>query len=455
MDLSTQLNILQNSENASDRLKAAEDIYYKGKCTQGAINAFAHALKDQDRGVRDICSRALMNVCPEMAHVAAEAISELITIGNIEIRNLAGDILLKLGQYAVNSLLPYLADSDMDVRKYACDIIGLSAGEEEVEYIIPLLSDEDQNCVASAIEALGNIGSTESVSSIIELYQKSEDFRPNIIDALGKIGGEEAQSFLISIIRSDQESFTKFAAIDALAYSGDDISLCFELMSELENINRELQPIILKTIFAISFRLEQEIELPLEFRYIAHNALMDEDGEIRGAGLAALGESFRMEDISSLLHEVSHNDPDTQQHIIGVLAVNCTQDVITSFFNAYFSGDTPDGSEVEFVGLLSEFWHDLPSENLDILVNSILNAALAYPKGSTSAVIELIRKFDSERLDGMLSSILQGNNIQYKREVLDLISQLGIYSLKDDLDKLAEEENDLGSYAREILQELI
>ncbi len=455
MDLSTQLNILRNSDDASERLLAAQDIYDNKKCTQEAINAFAQGLKDQDRGVRDICSRALMNVCPEMAHVAAEAISELITIGNIEIRNLAGDILLKLGQYAVNSLLPYLGDSDMDVRKYACDIIGLSAGEEEVEYIVPLLNDEDENCVASAIEALGNIGSTESVPSFIDLYHNNEDFRPSIIDALGKIGGEEAQSFLITIIRSDQESFTKFAAIDALAYSGEDISLCYELMAELGNINKELQPIILKTIFAIAFRLEQEIELPLEYRYIAQNALLDEDIEIRGAGLAALGDSFRLEDISALMHEVSHNNPDTQQHILGVLAINGSEDVITSFFNAYFSDDSPDGSEVEFVGLLAEFWQELPEENLNSLVYSILNAALSYPKGSTSAVIELIRKFDSERLDGMLSSILQGDNIQYKREVLDLVSQLGITSMKDDLTVLAEEDNDLGSYAREILQELI
>ncbi len=455
MDLSTQLNAFRNAEDIGERLQAGQQILDNGKCTQEAINAFAIGLKDEDRGIRDMCSRALMNVCSDMAHVAAEAIADLITTNNIEVRNLAGDILLNLGQFAVNSLLPYLADTDRDVRKYACDIIGLSAGDEEVEFIIPLLNDEDSNCVASAIEALGNIGNIKSVNSIIELYQKNEDFRPNIIDALGKIGGEEAQSFLISIIRSDEESFTKFASIDALAYSGEDISICYELLSELPNISKDLQPIILKTIFAIAFRLEQEIEFPLEYRYIAHNALHDEDIEIRSAGLVALGESYRHEDINALLQEVYHNNQDTQQHILWILANSNNEAILTAFFNAYFSGADPEGSEVEFLGILAGFWQDLPNENTNCLITAILNAALAYPKGGISAVIELIRKFDSERLDSKLSSVLQGENIQYKREVLDLISQLHLISMKDDLEAIASDDSDLGNYAKEILQELI
>ncbi len=455
MDLSTQLHIFRNSEDPNERLLAAQNILDVGECNQDSINAFAQGLKDEDRGIRDICSRALMNVCPTMAHVAAEAISDLITIGNIEIRNLAGDILLKLGQHSVNSLLPYLGDSDMDVRKYACDIIGLSAGESEIEYILPLLNDEDSNCVASAIEALGNIGSAAAIDAFTELYERNEDFRPNIIDALGKIGGEEAQNFLISIIRSNEESFTKFAAIDAIAYSGEDMSLCYELLGELPSISQELQPIILKTIYAIAFRLEQEIELPLELRYIAQNALLDEDLEIRGAGLVALGDSYRQEDISSLLNEVAQNNQDTQLHILSVLAMNSPDEVITSFFNAYFSQHAPDGSEVEFVGLLAQFWHELPEENVNNLLTSILYAALDYPKGSTSAVIELVRKLDSERLDSKLSSILQGEDNKYKKEVLDLISQLSIISLREDLQILAQEESDSGNYAKEILDELI
>jgi len=443
--------ILENSTNSNQLRLTIEDLIETKDYSQMMISSLVKILQHNDIGLQDIASRALIQTPPEFADECAKLTAQLIASSNIQIRNLAGDILIKLKSYSVPHLITFLDDVDFDVRKFACDIIGLIATTDVIKSIIPLLNDKDDNVVSSAVEAIGNIVSNNSekkffvdlelIKGLDKTYHSKEDLKPMIIETFGKIGGNSAQEFLFDKMLKEEDPFLQIACIDALAFKTENIEIAYRLLSLLSHHNLELQLIILKTIYAIAFRLEKSIVLPDELRYIAHNALNDEDEDIRAAGLIALGDIFYSQDVSFLIKEFKNNNVETQQHILYILLSNSQFDVIQEFFNnccADLTSPISTTSESDILGMIEYVWRYVDPSNAPKIIDMLVDAVFHKQIPDSLNILEIIREFGGDFLYERLKHHLYSENSATISLILEYIEVNSISYFKPELVKFAE-----------------
>jgi HEAT repeat protein len=383
------INTLLTDSDASVRRRAAEELISTNTVSTDAINAFAKGLTDSDKGVRDICALGILRSPEVNLAEKARAVAPLIVQDDIEIRNLAGDVLLKLGAPAVDALYPFLADPKEDHRKFACDIIGLSNNPEAIPHVRKLLTDTDDNVRCAAVEALGFLKASDLLGDIIAMYD-DEAVQPYVISAVGHIGGKHAQEFLLNAMKEEDE-FIQIAAIDALAVCADEIGIAHKLLSTLSAASPDVQPVLLRTIYSIAFRLQAAIVLPPDLRSVAHQALMDDDSDTRIAGLLALGSLYEEEDVASLLHEIQSNNSDTQQHILSVALQYSSPAMVQEFFGRIFDTLAESSSQItEFLGYLTALLPQAQSENAAIAIQSVMREYGTVAQDQKREIIEFL-----------------------------------------------------------------
>lgn len=390
MKVNKLIDDLMNNTDPEVRRDSALKLVSFEATGEEVIRALVNGVEDRDRGVSDVCSRALSHPPNGTALRYAEMVSPLICSERIEIRNVAADILRQIGGDSLGGLMNFVRHPDKDIRQFAIENIGKIGWRSPAESIIEMLDDECDNVRNAAIEALGNMKAEEAVGKLIDLYDKESDLCPTIIEALGKIGGCRAQRFLVGLIKNEKDTFLRIAAIDALAFTGEDIELCRELMQELHETMPELQVIILKTIYAIAFRVKEDIYLPQDLRYVAHNALKEEDLDLRSSGLIALGTEYSFDDLDSLVMEVIRKNIDTQQIILMNLLENSHKEVIREFFVRYSRECGRDTNSIEFLSFIIYPWDNISLEKKEAIieVNTML---VTHPdSGYTLEVLDLM-----------------------------------------------------------------
>ena len=98
-----QLAALLADDDPDLRRRAAEDL---ATCSGlAAVAALAAALEDESKGVRDAAARTLQGIGGVNV---SRAIVEYLDASNIVTRNLASELLVKLGPTSLPALLPYL-----------------------------------------------------------------------------------------------------------------------------------------------------------------------------------------------------------------------------------------------------------------------------------------------------------------------------------------------------------
>ncbi len=402
MTINEALNIIHDENSSEDRRSAFEFIIISKLYNEDIIHILASGLVDEDRGVRDICSRGLSNIPSEFANYVAFMVVPLIAHNDIEIRNLAGDLLLNLKEKSIDALLPFLENASVDVRKYACDILGIVGSINNLYNIYPLLSDLDINVRNSGIEAIGNIiygneadtsVKIEALDKLIISFEIDSDSHPNILDSIGKIGGLDSENFLINYLQNIDDEFLKIACIDSLAIAGNSKELCIKLLEELPYNSSELQVVMLKTIYAILFRIDEMIDLPADLRYIAHNALIDDDSDIRGAGLLALGSIYYPEDSATLVNELIQNNTGTTQYLMYNLMSQSPVESVESLFKEFLhriNKENTVGKIIDLLGVSSVVWEAAEKENIEKVYEIIIDYVLDSAIGTEFEVIELL-----------------------------------------------------------------
>ncbi len=373
MQSSELLALLLTSDHAEQRRFAALELADMPNMSEEVIAALARGLSDEDKGVRDVCAFALHS--HNNAAVKSQFIAPLIVHGRIEVRNLAGEVLIKLGAPAADALLPYMTDDNPDNRKFACDIIALldNTSDHIMQSVMDQLEDPDENVCSAAIDALGRLGTTSCTASLIALYKRNPDLGPYIVQSLSQIGGEEAQEFLLELLSSPDE-FAQIAAIDGLALCGTSTDIAKRILAELPTASDLVQTIMLRTVFGLAYRLNEYIELPSELRYVAHRAMSDDDDEIRIAGLFALGNTIQEEDIPSLTGFLLHADESLQRHVLSIVLSGSDIPVATRFtreFLAIVDADRPEAQDLPV--LLVGLWPDI-SEPVQQCVLNVIEA---------------------------------------------------------------------------------
>ncbi len=428
MSVQAFITTLRQDSDAAQRRRAAEELIAANTVTTDIIAAFARGLSDSDKGVRDICAIGILRSPEQHLAEKAGAVAPLITHDDIEIRNLAGDVLLKLGAPAVDALLPYLKDAKEDNRKFACDIIGLSNNPASIPHVRALLTDTDDNVRCAAIEALGFLKASDLLGDIIGMYD-DEAVKPYVIGAVGHIGGKHAQEFLLNALNEEDE-FTQIAATDALAVCADEIGIAHKLLHSLPNASPDVQPVLLRTIYSIAFRLQAAIELPANLRPVAHQALMDDDRDTRIAGLLALGSAYEEEDVAALLYEIKSSNPDTQQHILSVTLNHSTPAMVRVFFERVFDALIESNLPItEFLGFLTALLAHAQSENAAIATQAVMHEYASATQEQRREILEFLLAVNREAALNLLSDELSSSEAHRIEDAQYFLSYFNIREL--------------------------
>jgi hypothetical protein len=288
---------------------------------------------------------------------------------------------------------------------------------------------------------------------LIACYE-NEELKPTVIEAIGNICSPKSQDFLLKVMKSEDDVFYRTSAIDSLAVCGDDIEICRAMIQQMTNESEELQFILLRTIYAISYRLQEFLELPTALRHIAQNALLQTDSDVRYAGLIALGSYYIDSDIPGLINEAMQNNSQSQRHILHNLIANSAPRVVQKFFVLYCSSSAPDGTDIEFISHLPSLWSSVAEENKRIIIETIVDIAFTFPKGYSSEIIELVSKVQYEYVLDEIRKKLQSDNTEYVDNAMDIVRELKFKEIAEQLVQNSYQSKRLNLKAATIADEL-
>lgn len=417
MSVQELIEQLAAAPEARSRRIAAEDLAASEHISEAVIDALIRGLSDQDKGVRDACANALTHDPHTMTEYKAggreRGVAALIGDQDIEIRNLAGDVLFRLGQAAAPGLAEWLNDTPDNI-KFACDLMGAMNYGGPVDAITELLTHENANVRGSAIETLGRLQHDGAMDGLLELYDQDEALRPHIIDAVGSIGGPRAEAFLLRTIASDDE-FLQVASIDALAGGATGVAVAHKLMELLPEAAAPIQGILLTSIYSIALRFDENIELPTELRSAAYAALADSDPDVRVAGLLGLGGEYFAADIPSLLTELNRRETETRRQILMVALGYSSLATVESFIRELLRHLADDGvTLLEILSDAGEVFIQMDNERRRIFLDTLFNQLDAAPQVRTE-IIELVCSLAPQRAVDVLRGELHSDD-QERRE---------------------------------------
>ena len=214
-------------------------------------------LADSDRGVRDAAAQFVLG---HPTKEVIEQVAGLITSENIVVRNLAGDLLVKIGAPAVDTLAPYIDHPNKDVRKFAIDLLALMPAQHLGNRIAAHLTDRDPNVICAVVDAIGNLRLEAYTDKLLELYPQKAYARPNIVAAFRHFPHRIDKHFLETAL-ADEDPVVQLAAAEAIAEKQDP-ELLDLLIQQAERVNELARPVILQSIVNIIKSLPEKPPLP-------------------------------------------------------------------------------------------------------------------------------------------------------------------------------------------------
>ena len=274
------------------------------------LEVLLSTLTDSDKGVRN-CVSILLTTSedPRIASLLVKYISS----ADIAARNLAGEILVNIGQPSVKHLLLYLETTEnYDDQKFIIDLLGLiKDSSAETKILETLKRTEDGNVKLSCLEALGNLNSEKAIDLAMNCYEEDELYKPTVTEALGKIGSKKALDFMAAKYPIEDD-LTKYAIIESLGLIGD-MDTYFFLIAELHSASGPLTWVLINAIAMLKDKLELDVphdeqmrnailrtiyDAQPEFKKAAINLLQEfNDKEILTACLTTLGDDFELDEI--------------------------------------------------------------------------------------------------------------------------------------------------------------
>jgi len=216
-----------------------------------AVQCLIKMLSDERSEVVYGAAQSLVSIgCRE----ATEEVVTLLRSEDAALRNLAFDIIVKMGKIALPQVASLINDRDRDVRKFAVDILKMMRVPEVEDLLIKALFDGDNNVAMAAAEALGNAGTQRAVPHLVDCARREPWLQYAALKSLGEIGGEEA---LRSILTTDlkDERIVLFHAVNALGAMGDSRGIEF-----LTNLLEKDDPSLLPSIIQAAARILKDAD---------------------------------------------------------------------------------------------------------------------------------------------------------------------------------------------------
>ena len=232
------------SPSSRERARAAAALRHQPG--NEAVRELLRLLGDQRSEVAYQAAQSLVDMDDPRA---AEGVAGLFGSENSALRNLAFDILVRMGDKALVPVVEKVADPDRDVRKFAVDAL---AGMRLVAAETPLiraLFDPDNNVAMAAAEALGNLGASRATPHLVECVHKGPWLNYAAIKSLGQIGGEEALNALLEV-DDHEDRIVLYHTIDALGRIGDPRATD-KLIGLFESGDPALRPPVIQALSAV------------------------------------------------------------------------------------------------------------------------------------------------------------------------------------------------------------
>ena len=209
------IELLESSE--SDVIR--EGAYLAGnERLEKAIPLLVKHVQNSDIGVQEAADRALRKIGgPQVAG----AMVPLLRSEDAPVRNIAMDMLRKVGSTDIDLLFQLLHDSDPDMRIFAADILGSTGSVLAVAPLRgALLRDPEVNVRYQAAVSLGNLAFPEAALSLNKALQDDEWVQFSVIEALIKIRAESSIGALVKALDTSSELVAS-VIIDALGEMGN------------------------------------------------------------------------------------------------------------------------------------------------------------------------------------------------------------------------------------------
>ncbi len=312
------------------------------------IKTIPNLLSDNDKGVRNAASMFIIN---SQDSRLSKYVVPFIASNDISVRNLAGEVLLKLGSNAVDAMIEFDHQNNDDTLKFILDILGLIGDQRASLFVMGILSaSENDNVILACIEALGNLRYENSVEVLMLFYNRNELYKPTIVEALGKIGSTEALGFLTSKF-SQEDELTQYSILESLGFLGN-IETFFFLLEQVNNVSGPLViPLItslakLKDRFSLDIPFDNKMksllvytinEGTLENKKVAFDLIESfDDKDILVASLSLYGEDPELDELikSKLFRNIEYvykeiakvisNNPKNLRHLLNLLIQSIT-----------------------------------------------------------------------------------------------------------------------------------
>ncbi|MBI5662661.1 MAG: HEAT repeat domain-containing protein [Ignavibacterium album] len=408
-------------------------------------------LRKKDKGLRSVLTHFFLN---RKCYHVTDKLTEFISSDDISLRNIAGEILISYGEFAVDSLIKFLKKTDNIIDlKFAADILAEIHDKKVEKVVLELIQKtENENVLISYIEALGNNRSVQSVDLLISLYHKSEILKPYIIDSLGKIGTIKAFDFILQQY-NDQDDLVKYMIIESLGNIGNEESFYF-LLGELQNAKYPFIPPILESIYKLHIRYGLDIPFDEKVKRALLVMLAHKENEYRKIAAKLLSEFDDDEIISEALKHYGQDD-EYDGIIYHKLLLN--KELVLKQITCLIRNDVPNVSGLlKLIDELLQHDPDFLKNFNEIDLHNLLDAISRCLKHSDEIVrlyaVELLFKIDSETAILLLDNEFLNENFWIKIRLTELLEEINDANAVPFLEKLTEDENEMVSQrAKEIL----
>jgi HEAT repeat protein len=307
MENSSNIMEILSSSDASAKIELLQEIQNE-HLDEEILLQICSLLSCEDKGVIDAASIFLYN---NGNPVIPNILVPLVSSPNIALRNLVGEILLRIGSDALDAMLLYISRGDNDDIKFIIDLLGLVGDTKANHTILDVFhKNENDNVTLACIEALGSLGCTEALTHLFVVYEQNELFRPTVIEALGKIGSKEGLEFIVNKYKGEDE-LTKFSIVESLGLIGDEETFFF-LLSELSLTSGALTWPMLSSIYALKEKfgfdipfdermknsiLETLVDAELKYKKVAaYLVMIFNDPDIILASLQVYGADYELDE---------------------------------------------------------------------------------------------------------------------------------------------------------------
>lgn len=315
MDEQSIIDLLRSDDSENIR----EGAYLAGtERVEAAVPLLITHIQNPDIGIQEAADRALQKIGG--AKVAG-AVIPLLRSEDAPVRNIAMEMLRKIGATDMDGLVQLLHDQDPDMRIFAADILGSTGSLLAVAPLQgALLRDPEVNVRYQAAVSLGNLAFPEAAASLNSALHDEEWVQFSVIEALIKIRAESSVSALVKALDSSSELVAS-VIIDALGEMGN-VKAAPLLVHRLEVTTGPLRNKIVASIIKILGEKSLGLLGPRErdnlYQYMLV-AIKDDDEDIQNTmirGLAAMGG----EKASAAIAEMAENlDPDRDHDRLEVI----------------------------------------------------------------------------------------------------------------------------------------